>query len=139
MAYGGGPVDPVPGTVITVAAYVAAALNPIRALRAFTGNADPPGTGYMVTADSTTTTSWKTGVAAILSVLGYTPANKDGQVFGGAISVPSYLTVLAIDAIGNGGRINLKGGAGGIDAVLDHTASILTVSSPSNPTLGFSI
>lgn len=41
MAYGT-PVDPVPGTVITVAYQIANVLDPIRALRANTGNGDPP-------------------------------------------------------------------------------------------------
>ena len=57
MAYGT-PTDPVAGTVITVAFAVANFLDPIRALRAFTGGSDPPGSGYMVTSDSTSATSF---------------------------------------------------------------------------------
>lgn len=86
MAYGT-PTDPVAGTVITVNYAVANILNPIRWLRALTGNADPPGTGYMVTSDSTSATTWKTGVAAILSVLGYTPVNKAGDTGVGPLGV----------------------------------------------------
>lgn len=42
MPYGSGPVDPVAGTVITVAWCIANVLDPIRTLRANTGGADPP-------------------------------------------------------------------------------------------------
>lgn len=58
MAYGT-PSDPVGGTVITVAYAVANLLNPIRALRAFTGGTDPPGSNYVVTSDSVSATTWK--------------------------------------------------------------------------------
>lgn len=80
------PVAPVSGTVITVAWAVANIVTPINWLRTMTGGTDPPGTGYMVTADSTTATTWKTGVAAILAVLGYTPANPAGFTMTGNLT-----------------------------------------------------
>lgn len=58
MAYGT-PSDPVGGTVITVAYAVANLLDPIRWLRLLTGNADPPGSSYVVVSDSTTGTTWR--------------------------------------------------------------------------------
>ena len=57
MAYGT-PTDPVAGTVITVAYAVANILDPIRWLRQMTGNADPPGSNYVVVSSSTTGTAW---------------------------------------------------------------------------------
>ena len=57
MAYGT-PTDPVAGTVITVAYAVANILDPIRWLRQLTGNADPPGSNYVVVSSSTTGTAW---------------------------------------------------------------------------------
>jgi hypothetical protein len=53
------PVDPVGGTVITVAYAVANILDPIRWLRLMAGNADPPGSGYVLTSDSVSAVSWK--------------------------------------------------------------------------------
>jgi hypothetical protein len=58
MAYGT-PADPVGGTVITVAYAVTNLLDPIRWLRILTGNADPPGSSYVVVSTSTTGTSWQ--------------------------------------------------------------------------------
>lgn len=58
MAYGS-VVDPVGGTVITVSYFVTNALDPIRWLRLLTGNADPPGSSYVVVSDSTTGTTWR--------------------------------------------------------------------------------
>lgn len=95
MAYGT-PADPVAGTVITVAYAVANFLDPIRALRAFTGGADPPGTGYVVSSDSTLATSWKT----ILSIIGYTPANKAGDTFIGPIAAPGITSTGAMVVTG---------------------------------------
>jgi hypothetical protein len=53
------PSDPVTSTVITVAYAVANLLTQIRWLRLLTGNADPPGSAYVVVSDSTSTTSWR--------------------------------------------------------------------------------
>lgn len=58
MAYGT-PSDPVAGTVITVAYAVSNILDPIRWLRLLTGNADPPGSAYVVVSTSTSGTSWQ--------------------------------------------------------------------------------
>lgn len=101
MAYGT-PTNPVAGTVITVAYATVNILDPIRWLRQMTGNTDPPGTGYVVTSDSTTATSWKTGLTAILGVLGYTPANAAGQAFGGAISATGVTSSGALVVAGDG-------------------------------------
>jgi hypothetical protein len=43
------PVNPVSGTVITVAYAVSNILDPIRWLRLLGGNADPPGSNYVLT------------------------------------------------------------------------------------------
>ena len=80
------PTNPVAGTVITVAYAVTNFINNLNWLRGLTGNADPPGTGYMVTSDSTTATSWKNGTTAILAVLGYVPVNKAGDSMSGNLS-----------------------------------------------------
>lgn len=58
MPYGT-PADPVGGTVITVAYAVSNLLDPIRWLRLMTGNADPPGSSYVVVSTSTAATSWQ--------------------------------------------------------------------------------
>ena len=65
------PVDPVAGTVITVTWAHANVVQPLQWLRLMTGNADPPGTGYVVGSDSVGATSWKT----IPTILGYQPMN----------------------------------------------------------------
>lgn len=87
----GTPTDPVGATIITVAYAIANLLNPIRALRAFTGNADPPGSGYVVTSDSTSATTWKTGITAIAGVLGYTPVSKIGDSMSGALTLANNI------------------------------------------------
>lgn len=82
----GTPTDPTPGTVITSAFAVANFLDPIRALRAFTGGADPPGSGYVVESSSTSATSWVlVNAAKIASWLGYTPVNKAGDTLTGEL------------------------------------------------------
>jgi hypothetical protein len=53
------PSDPVTSTVITVAYAVANLLTQIRWLRLMTGNADPPGSNYVVVADTTSATTWR--------------------------------------------------------------------------------
>jgi hypothetical protein len=78
-----------------------------------TGNADPPGTGYVVTSDSVTGTSWKTGATAIAGVLGYTPVNKTGDTMSGLLAAPGFQA----GASGvNGGPGGVNGGAGGVTA-----------------------
>jgi len=85
MAYGT-PTDPVGGTVITVAYAVANFLDPIRALRAFTGGADPPGSGYVVTSDSTSATTWKTVQTAITAPVAAALATA-GAIFNNSVSL----------------------------------------------------
>jgi hypothetical protein len=107
------PNDPVSATIITVAYAVANLLTQIRWLRLMTGNADPPGTGYVVTSDSVAGTSWKTGVAAITGVLGYAPVNKTGDTMSGVLAAPGFQA----GASGvNGGVGGVNGGAGGVTA-----------------------
>lgn len=87
------PSDPVTSTVITVAYAVANLLTQIRWLRGMTGNADPPGTSYVVVADTTSTTSWRKVPADALAAgaavgnLGYTPVNKAGDTVNGPLVV----------------------------------------------------
>jgi hypothetical protein len=57
MPYGN-PVDPVAGTVITVAYARTNILDPIRWLRLLTGNADPPGSSYVIVSGGTASASW---------------------------------------------------------------------------------
>lgn len=128
MAYGT-PSDPVAGTVITVAWAVANVLTPIRWLRLLTGNADPPGSSYVVVSDSTTGTTWRkipTDAIADLAVtagklaagvavanLGYTPVNKAGDSMSGQLLISRTqgasstafavgpLVVQSLDAVAN--------------------------------------
>jgi hypothetical protein len=87
------PSDPVTSTVITVAYAVANLLTQIRWLRLMTGNADPPGSSYVVVADSTVGTSWRKvpadalAAGAVTTHLGYTPVNRAGDVMTGTLSV----------------------------------------------------
>lgn len=53
------PVNPTPGTVITAAQAIANWIDQVRWLRLLTGNADPPGTAYVVVSDSVSGASWK--------------------------------------------------------------------------------
>jgi hypothetical protein len=96
------PVSPTPGTTILVAYATANIVNPILWLRLMTGAADPPGTGYVVTSDSTGATSWKTGIAAIGAVLGYTPVNKAGDTGIGDLTSDGTISALGIIAGANG-------------------------------------
>lgn len=73
MAYGT-PADPVGGTVITVAYAVANLLDPIRWLRLLTGNADPPGSNYVVVSTSTSGTNWAKITTDVLADLAVTNA-----------------------------------------------------------------
>jgi hypothetical protein len=86
MAYGT-PTDPVAGTVITVAYAVANLLNPIRALRDFTGGSDPPGSNYWLRSTSTTAVSWVARSAEVLAALGYTPVNSAGDTMTGDLTL----------------------------------------------------
>jgi hypothetical protein len=96
------PVSPTPGTTILVAYATANIVNPILWLRLMTGAADPPGTGYVVTSDSAGATSWKTGIAAIGAVLGYTPVNKAGDTGIGDLTSTGTISALGLVAGANG-------------------------------------
>lgn len=113
MAYGT-PTDPVAGTVITVAYAVANLLDPIRALRAFTGGADPPGTGYVVESSSTSATSWVlVNAAKIISWLGYTPLNKAGDtITPGGLAIAGSLNVGGTTTAGNINAAAIAGSTG---------------------------
>lgn len=76
MAYGT-PADPVGGTVITVAYAVANILDPIRWLRLLTGNADPPGSNYVVVSTSMSGTTWAKITADVIADGAVTPAKLD--------------------------------------------------------------
>lgn len=108
MAYGS-PTDPVGGTVITVAYAQVNILDPVRWLRLMTGNADPPGSSYVVVSDSTTGTTWrkiptdaladgavtsvKLAAGVAVANLGYTPVNKAGDTIvknTGAVDANTY-------------------------------------------------
>jgi hypothetical protein len=104
------PVSPTPGTTILAAYATANIVNPILWLRLMTGAADPPGTGYMVTSDSAAATTWKTGIAAIGAVLGYTPVNKAGDTGIGDLTSTGTISALGLVAGANG----IVAGAGGI-------------------------
>lgn len=97
MAYGT-PTDPVAGTVITVAYAVANLLDPIRALRAFTGGADPPGSNFWLRSTSTSAVSWVARATEVLSAIGYTPVNKAGDSMSGALSFSTNLTGINLSA-----------------------------------------
>lgn len=103
------PVNPTPGSVITAAFAIANWLDPIRWLRLMTGNADPPGTAYVVVSSSATATSWakvptdaladgavtaaKMASGAALGNLPYTPVNKAGDAMLGPLQVRQHLTL----------------------------------------------
>lgn len=105
MAYGT-PADPVGGTVITVAYAVSNLLNPIRWLRLLTGNADPPGSSYVVVSDSTTGTTWRKVPADALAAgvavanLGYTPVNKAGDGMSGNLDMANSIQVRGVETGG---------------------------------------
>lgn len=104
MAYGT-PTDPVAGTVITVAYIVANVLDPIRALRAFTGGADPPGSNYWLRSNSTSSVSWVTRATEVLSAIGYTPVNKTGDSMTGELVFADNTGVSLGASSGTRGRL----------------------------------
>lgn len=90
MPYGT-PANPVSGTVITVAYAVANLLDPIRWLRIMTGNADPPGSAYVVVSDSSSGASWnKVPTDAIADGAVTTPKLADG-----AVTTPKLATAVS--------------------------------------------
>ena len=130
MAYGT-PADPVGGTVITVSYAVTNLLDPIRWLRQLTGNADPPGSNYVVRSTSTTGTTWskvttdtiddlavttpklgagavtaaKMGTGAAVGNIGYTPVNRAGDSMTGTLQVRQ--TLIMESSGGVPGRVQL--------------------------------
>jgi hypothetical protein len=93
----GTPSNPVGGTVITVSYATVNILDPIRWLRLMTGNADPPGTAYVVVSTGPAGATWQKvtsdvlAAGAVVAHLGYTPANRAGDSFSGAIDAPSVV------------------------------------------------
>lgn len=117
------PVDPTGGTIITVSYFVTNALDNLRWLRLLTGNADPPGSSYVVVSDSTTGTTWrkiptdaiadgavtaaKLGTGAVVSHLGYTPFNAAGGTIvknTGAVDGNLYTRANAVVNTSDGSR-----------------------------------
>jgi hypothetical protein len=129
------PVNPVSGTVITVAYAVSNILDPIRWLRLMTGNADPPGSNYVLTSDSVSAVTWKQLGAAIVSGggLGYTPANKAGDTFTGAVTVPYPLSVLPPVSGAAGGTIILANSPTHGNVVIDTFNQTLRLFNAANP------
>lgn len=126
MAYGT-PADPVGGTVATVAYMVANVLDPIRALRTFTGGSDPPGSGYVVESTSTSATTWRlVNAAKIASWLGYTPANKAGDTFTGAVVIGGNFQVGGTSTMGNVNAAAVSGSAGTFTSTLSALSAAFT-------------
>lgn len=105
MAYGT-PTDPVAGTVITVAYAVANILDPIRWLRQMTGNADPPGSNYVVVSSSTTATAWS---KVPDDALANAKVNKAGDTMSGNLAVTGTVTASG-NVISTGGGGVFPGG-----------------------------
>lgn len=114
------PVAGIAGTVITAAWSTANVVNPLNWLRQLTGNADPPGTGYVVTSDSTSTTSWKTGATAGASIFGSAPVLVGGSEMTGPLK------------IANGTEIQLSEGSGFARYVLKMVAHAQELGNPNN-------
>jgi hypothetical protein len=116
-------VDPVVGTVITAAWEIANPLAAVRWLRQLMGNADPPGSSYVVVSSSTTSAAWSKvppdalQAGAAVANLGYTPVNKAGDTNVGALSLVGDLalpanTLTARALVAGAGGVAV--GAGGI-------------------------
>jgi hypothetical protein len=108
MAYGT-PTDPVGGTVITVAYAVSNLLDPIRWLRLMTGNADPPGSSYVVVSSSTSATSW---AKLPDDAMANQKVNRAGDVMSNTLTISSgvNLSLIASNGIQAGGNISTIGG-----------------------------
>jgi hypothetical protein len=114
------PVAGIAGTVITAAWSTANVVNPLTWLRQLTGNADPPGTGYVVTSDSSSTTSWKTGTTAGASIFGAAPVIVTGSTMTGALQ------------IANATEIRLSEGSGFPRYALRMVADAVEIGNPNN-------
>lgn len=122
MAYGS-VVDPVGGTVITVAYAVTNILDPIRWLRLMTGNADPPGSSYVVVSDSTTGTTWRKIPTDAIADSAVTTV----KVADGAITAPKFVAGAVVAHLG----YTPYSAAGGI------VSGDMIVYRPGSPTTGF--
>lgn len=114
MAYGT-PANPVGGTVITVAYATANILDPIRWLRLLTGNADPPGTNYVVVSTSTSGTVWAKlsgdtfAPGAVVAHLGYTPLKNTTDTLTGTLTVTGLSAGASGVLSGTGGFNTITG------------------------------
>jgi len=120
------PADPVGGTVITTPWAITNVTNNLRWLRLLCGNADPPGTDYVAVSSGPSATAWGKVTSTVMAVgaavanIGYTPANKAGDTFTGAVAVPSLTATASISAV------TLAAGAGGISTTRSDGNSIQT-------------
>jgi hypothetical protein len=148
MAYGT-PADPVGGTVITVSYAVSNILDPLRWIRLLTGNADPPGTAYIVASTSTSGTQWQKvtndliadgvidartiAAGAVVAHLGYTPANRAGDTFSAQTNFFTNAAVAAVNvwnqqAGSNGIGLSIINAAfSGFDVLVTHAAATFGV------------
>jgi hypothetical protein len=78
------PVAPVSGTTITVAWAIANIVNPINWLRLLMGNADPPGSDYVVVSTGVAGASWQKVPIAALAIQ---PVNRQGDTMTGDLTV----------------------------------------------------
>lgn len=101
------PVDPIPGQVITADYAITNLCNPIRWLRLLTGNADPPGSSYVVVSSSASAAAWGKitadvlGTGAVVGHLGYTPINKAGDTGIGNLTSVGTIQAGALVSTGN--------------------------------------
>lgn len=113
----GTPSNPVSGTVITVAYAVANILDPLRWLRSMTGNADPPGTSYVVVSTSPTSTAWMKVPSDALAA-GAAAANVQASGIS-SFTCSGTFTTGSISCTGNlgvGGQVSAQQYTGGTTA-----------------------
>lgn len=97
------PATPVAGTIITVAFWNTNGRDNLNWLRALTGNADPPGSDYVIVSDSTTGTSWQRvptdaiAEGAVTNSKLADAAVSSGKIAGGNI-LSSHLASLSVIA-----------------------------------------
>jgi hypothetical protein len=100
------PVNPVAGTVITVAYATANILDPIRWLRLMTGNADPPGSSYVPVSGSVSSVAWGKVTADVLANGAVTDiamlnqkVNRSGDSISGTLVVGGNVTNQALTVL----------------------------------------
>lgn len=103
------------------------------ALDARTGG-DPGGADKWLVSTGSLGATWVARLTAVLAAIGYTPANKAGETFTGAITAPSPLTVQKINDAGAGGRAILKGSGAAPDVTVDNATNIVQVYNSSDAT-----